>query len=102
MVWAMMGSSPPSSANFPKVLSFSAKLVLSCMRFWPSDTTTSDVEELVHICCCTTEVVCVYGAREGHGVTAMPALVRSNRSRSARAALYGLLATSVKPAGCLG
>src|SRR6266849_343353 len=65
MVWSMMGSSPPSSANFSKVLSLSAKLVLSRMRFWPSDTTISGVEELVHIYCCTIEVVCVYGAREG-------------------------------------
>ena len=47
MVWSMMGSSPPSSANLPKVLSFSARLVLSCMRFWSSDTITSGVEELV-------------------------------------------------------
>src|SRR4029453_2423774 len=35
MVWSMMGSSPPSSANLPKVLSFSAEIVLSRMRFWP-------------------------------------------------------------------
>jgi hypothetical protein len=35
------------------------------------------------------------------GVAAMPAPVRSNRSRIARVALYGLFAMSVKPAGWL-
>ena len=33
MVWSTMGSSPPSSANSPKVLRFSVRLGLSRIRF---------------------------------------------------------------------
>jgi len=36
----------------------------------------------------------------GHGVAAIPAPGRSNRRLIVQAALYGLFATSVKPAGC--
>jgi hypothetical protein len=73
------------------------------------DWAAKGVEEPVHISCCTiavvcvygAAVVCVYGAREGtRGGGHMPAPVRRNRSLIARVVLYGLFATSVKPAGC--